>query len=424
MSELTLEKVEKTIAKVAEAFPAWSAKTAEQRSKILLKWNDLILANKQELAQIMHDESAKLMPECLAEIDYAASFVSWYAKEALVERNEKIENGRIIYQPIGPVAAITPWNFPAAMITRKVAPALAAGCTVISKPSEITPKTALALVKLAREAGIEKGVLEVVVGDSNMIGKAFTDSKLIKKLSFTGSTAVGKKLIAQCAGTIKKVTMELGGNAPFIIFDDADLDAAVEAAIKSRFRFSGQTCICANRFLVQASVHDDFIVKLHKKLKKLEIAPLIHKKAAQKVENLVQGALTQGAKLVFGARKAKGRYFAPTILADVTDKMEIFAAEIFGPVATIIKFTDAEHAIELANDTQYGLAAYLYCGDEIVAEQVARAINFGMVGVNDIGINAASAPFGGMNESGIGREGSHFGIEEYFEVKFIASKAL
>ena len=417
-----MKDILKTIDKVSAAFPKWSAKSAQERSKILLKWNDLILADKKRLAKIMHDESAKLMPECLAEVDYAASFISWYAKEALRERNEKIDGGYITHQPIGPVAAITPWNFPAAMITRKVAPALAAGCTVLSKPSELTPNTAIALQKLGRKAGFGVGVFEIVVGDSKKIGKIITDSLKIKKLSFTGSTAVGAQLIAQCAPTIKKVTMELGGNAPFVIFADADLDAAVEAAVKSRFRFSGQTCICANRFLVEADIYDKFIEKMQQKISDMEIAPLIHEEATKKVEKLVKGAIKEGAKLIHGTDKADGRYFAPTILANVTAKMEIFSKEIFGPVVTVIKFKGAEQAIKLANDTEYGLAAYVYCGDAKTGEYVAKSINAGMVGLNDIAINIPSAPFGGMNHSGIGREGSHFGIEEYFEIKFIATK--
>ena len=419
MTNIFSADTQNIIAKLAKNFPHWAATSPNARKNILLKWHDLILANKQDLAQIMHDECAKLMPECLAEIEYAASFVSWYANQAVVERDVEIEGGRVVYQPIGVVAAITPWNFPAAMITRKVAPALAAGCTVICKPSEFTPNSALALLKLAREAGLDEGVLEIIVGDAELIGKEFTDSHLIKKLSFTGSTAVGKLLIAQCAATVKKVTMELGGNAPFIVFADADLEMALEAAVRSRFRFSGQTCICANRFLVQAEIYDEFIARLKAKITQLQIAPLIHEKAAQKVEKLVEGAIAQGAKLVCGAAQGQGRYFPPTILVDVTADMKIFATEIFGPVATIIKFSDASEAIALANDTEYGLAAYVY-GSDIVAQKVARAINFGMVGVNEIAIAAAHLPFGGMNQSGIGREGSHFGIEEYFEVKFIA----
>jgi len=419
-----MDDVANKIEKIAAKFPKWAAKNAEERRKILLKWNDLILENKQFLAQVMHNECAKLMPECLAEIDYAASFVSWYAEQAVISRNQVIENGEVVYQPIGPVAAITPWNFPAAMITRKVAPALAAGCTVICKPSSLTPNTALALLQLARKAGLGEGVLEIVVGDANKIGKEFTSNPLIKKLSFTGSTAVGKLLIAQCADTVKKVTMELGGNAPFIVFADADLELAIDAAVKSRFRFSGQTCICANRFLVQAEIYDKFVAALAGKLVDLKIAPLINEKAAIKVEKLVQDAVKNGANLVLGKQRADGRYYPPTILNNVTQGMKIFSTEIFGPVATIIKFSSEKEAIALANDTEYGLAAYIFSGDLARARKVAEAINFGMVGVNEIAVASANSPFGGMNQSGIGREGSHFGIEEYFEVKFITQKSL
>lgn len=412
--------VQAKIAKISAGFPKWAATKPKSRAKILQKWCDLILQNKLQIAEIMHQESAKLMTECLVEVDYAASFVAEYAKQATVERDEKIKQGKIFYQPIGAVAAITPWNFPAAMITRKVSPALAAGCTVICKPSDSTPLTAIALLNLAREAGLDESVLQIAIGDAKTIGKEFCESKDIKKLSFTGSTAVGKILLEQCAGTVKKTTMELGGNAPFIVLADADLDAAVDAAVKSRFRFSGQTCICANRFLVAEKIYDKFVEKIAAKVAALQIAPLIDLGAAQKVEKLVQGAVKQGARLVEGGKKAKENFFPATVLADVTQKMDIFSEEIFGPVVTVIKFKKPEQAVEMANDTRYGLAAYVFCGKKNKGEEIAKQLNFGMVGVNETAIASAQTPFGGMNESGIGREGSHFGIEEYFEVKFVA----
>ena len=326
--------------------------------------------------------------------------------------------GYVVKQPIGVVAAITPWNFPAAMITRKVAPALAAGCTVVCKPSSATPLTAIVLHKLAIQAGIPSDVFSIVTGDANLIGKELATNHAVKKLSFTGSTEIGKLLMAQCAGSVKKITMELGGNAPFIVFDDADIDLAVENAIKSRFRFSGQTCICANRFLVHEKIYKKFADKITAQAKKLEIAPLINKAAVAKVDKLIKSS---GGKILCGG-KFKGNYYSPTVISDLSPKSEIFSHEIFGPVVTLFKFKTEAEAISLANATPYGLAAYIFTGDSSRGLKVAEKIDFGMVGVNDIAINATHSPFGGMKESGIGREGSHYGLEEFLEIKFISVK--
>lgn len=417
LPEISAEQLEGKIKAVSDAFPSWSARTAQERADVLQKWHGLILENKDVLVEIMHKESAKLKRECEAEVKYAAAFVDEYATQAVKPRGDELETGEVVYQSIGAVAAITPWNFPAAMITRKVSPALAAGCTVICKPAEKTPLTAIALLNLAREAGIGEGVFELVLGDAKMIGKKICASNDIKKLSFTGSTAVGKILMRQCADTVKKVTMELGGNAPFIVLKDADLDEAAEAAVQSRFKFSGQVCVSSNRFLVAQEVHDEFLQKVLAKVEELEIAPLISKDAAQNVESLVQGAVAEGANLICGSGKCDGNVFEPTILTGVTENMEIFATEIFGPVMTFVKFDSVERAIEMANNTHYGLAAFVYGG---AANEVAKKLNFGMVGANSLAISNPKTPFGGMNQSGIGREGSHFGIEEYYEVKFIA----
>lgn len=420
-------QVQSSIKKVVTGFENWSNKTAFERARILHKWHDLILANKQDLAKIMSAESAKLMEESLLEVEFGASFVSWCAEEAKRAYGEIIpmpngNRGEVHRQPIGAVAAITPWNFPLAMITRKVAPALAAGCSVVCKPSELTPLSAIALLNLAREAGIEDGVFELVFGDASMIGKEFCASPALKKLSFTGSTRVGKILMEQCAAIMKKVTMELGGNAPFIVFDDANLDLVVAHAVKSRFRFSGQTCICANRFLIQEGIYAEFVKKFAAAVKKIEIAPLINSAAAEKVSKLVEGCKKEGGKVLYAAKgKAEmPTYYPPTIIEAVTEKMEIFAAEIFGPVATLVKFKTAKDAVKLANATSYGLAAYVFGTDLRQASKVAEQLEFGMVGINESAISASHSPFGGMKESGIGREGSHYGIEEYFETKFVS----
>ncbi len=417
---LDLKQVRATIKKTASAFPAWSNKTAWDRAKIMHEWFRLIMVNKAKLAQIMHEESGKLLPECNGEIDYAASFIEWSAEEAKRMYGEIIpmpnkNRGIITKQPIGPVAAITPWNFPAAMITRKTAPALAVGCTVIIKPPKATPLSAIALYNLAREAGMPEGVFEFVLGDSDLIGKELSTNPAIKKLSFTGSTEVGKQLMAQCSTTMKKITMELGGNAPFLVFADADIDKAVDGAVLSRFRFSGQTCICANRFLVEEKIHDEFVKKLTAKVKNMKIAPVINSDAIKKIDKLVKAS--QGKILCGG--KYKNNFYEPTVISNIKKSNNIYASEIFGPVATIFKFKTEKEAIEMANETPFGLASYIYTGDLAKGWRIAESLDFGMVGVNEIAISSSYAPFGGFKESGMGREGSHYGVEEYLEIKYI-----
>ncbi|PIR32046.1 MAG: succinate-semialdehyde dehydrogenase (NADP(+)) [Alphaproteobacteria bacterium CG11_big_fil_rev_8_21_14_0_20_44_7] len=413
--------ITQTIDNADSAFAEWKAKTAWERAEILHKWSDLILAHKQEIAKIMHSESGKLMSESIAEVEYAASFIPWSAEEAKRSYGEIIPmrnaaRGIVAKEPIGVVAAITPWNFPAAMITRKTAPALAVGCTVICKPPQATPLTAIAIHNLGLQAGLPEAVFQLVLGDSGAIGEALCASKKIRKLSFTGSTEIGKKLMEQCASTMKKVTMELGGNAPFIVFDDANLEKAASGAVSSRFRNSGQTCICANRFLVQENIYDEFAKLVVRKCKNLELAPLINEKAVQKVDALVKNSK---ADLLCGG-KSNGNFYEPTVLKNVTAKMEIYNEEIFGPVLTLVKFKTEAEAVKLANGTPYGLAGYIYTGDLQKGWRVAEQIEFGMVGINETAISAAHSPFGGYKESGIGREGAHYGIEEYLETKFIS----
>ena len=420
LPSLDIKQVRASVDKTAKAFVKWSALTAWDRAKIMHEWFHLIMANKAKLSQIMHEESGKLLVECNGEIDYAASFIDWSAEEAKRVYGEIIpmpnaNRGIVTKQAIGPIATITPWNFPAAMITRKTAPAIAVGCTVVVKPPKATPLTAIALYNLAIEAGMPEGVFEIVLGDSDMIGKELSHNEKIKKLSFTGSTEVGKLLMAECATTVKGITMELGGNAPFIVFADADIDKAVAGAIKSRFRFSGQTCICANRFLVDEKIHDEFAKKLTAKVKDMKIAPVINGDAIKKIDRLVKNA---GGKILCGG-KHKGNFYDPTVIADVKKSNDIYATEIFGPVATLFKFKTENEAIEMANGTPYGLAAYIYSKDLARAWKVAEKLDFGMVGVNDIAISSSFAPFGGFKQSGIGREGSHYGVEEYLEVKYI-----
>ena len=402
------------------AFTHWSSISGFERAALMQKWYDLIIKNKKEIAQIMHEESGKLIAESLAEVEYAAGFINWSAEEAKRITGEVItmpnaNRGYVIKQPVGVVGAITPWNFPAAMITRKTAPALAAGCTVIVKPPRETPLTAIALYNLANQAGIPKNVFQITLGESASFGKELCENEKIRKISFTGSTEVGKMLMQQCSAHVKKITLELGGNAPFIVLDDADIDKAVEGAIKSRFRNSGQTCICANRFLVAESVHDEFAKKLTIAAKKIKLAPLINQKAIEKVDALVKGAK---GKLLTGG-KYKNLFYNATVITDLPTDSVIFATEIFGPVATIFKFKTDADAIKLANKTEYGLAAYLYSGNMSRSLKMAEALDFGMVGINETNISSSHSPFGGMKESGFGKEGSHFGIDEYLEKKYI-----
>ncbi|MGH0241371.1 NAD-dependent succinate-semialdehyde dehydrogenase [Sinorhizobium meliloti] len=418
------------------AFKPWARKTAKARSQILRKWFELIMANQEDLAQIMTAEQGKPIAEARAEVAYAASFVEFYAEEAKRIYGETIPspfpNSRIIInkQPIGVCAAITPWNFPAAMITRKCAPGLAAGCTFVVKPAPDTPLTALALVELAERAGFPKGVLNLVTGDAAAIGKVMTSHPAVRFIGFTGSTPVGKLLMQQAASTVKKVGLELGGNAPFIVFDDADLDPAVAGAIAAKFRNMGQTCVCTNRLFVQVGIHDAFVEKFAGEVAKLKVGngvevgvaqgPLINDRAVEKVERHVADAVAGGAKVVVGGKRhALGRsFFEPTVLAGVTTKMLITREETFGPVAPIYSFATEDEVIALANDTPFGLAAYFYTRDLGRAFRVAEELEYGMVGVNAAILGSEVTPFGGVKESGLGREGSHHGIEEFVEIKY------
>jgi succinate-semialdehyde dehydrogenase/glutarate-semialdehyde dehydrogenase len=419
------------------AFPPWRAKTAKERARVLRRWFDLVMTNQEDLATLITLEEGKPLAESRAEVAYGALFLEWFAEEAKRAYGETIpSNGRdrrfvVVKEPIGVVGCITPWNFPLAMITRKVGPAIAAGCTAVVKPAPQTPFSALALAVLADRAGLPPGVLNVVTGPAEEIGAELTSNPTVRKISFTGSTTVGKILMAQCAGTVKKVSLELGGNAPFIVFDDADLDAAVEGALSSKYRNSGQTCICANRFLVQAPVHDEFARRLSAALDRLTVGsgfddgvmqgPLIDLKAIEKVERRVQDAVSMGAAVVRGGARcgAGGRFFEPTILTGVTAEMAIARDETFGPVAPLLRFATEAEAIATANATRFGLAAYFYGRDIGRVWRVAEALEYGMVGINTGSISTELAPFGGMKESGIGREGSRYGLEEFLEVKYL-----
>ena len=427
----------RAIAAAAAAQPAWSARTAKDRAGVLRRWFDLMLANQEDLAVLMTAEQGKPLAEARGEIAYAASFIEWFAEEAkrlygdVIPGHQVDKRILVLRQPVGVVAAITPWNFPAAMITRKAGPALAAGCTFVCKPATQTPYSALALAELAHRAGIPKGVFNVVTGKATAIGGEMTGNPLVRKLTFTGSTEIGKKLMAQCAGTMKRISMELGGNAPFIVFEDADLDAAVQGAIASKYRNTGQTCVCANRLLIQTGVYEEFTRKLVDAVAKLEVGdglaggtdqgPLIDANAVAKVEEHIADALAKGAKIAFGGKRhALGRtFFEPTILTDVTPAMAVAREETFGPVAPLFKFTTEAEAIAMANDTEFGLAAYLYTRDLARSWRVSEAIEYGIVGVNTGIISTEVAPFGGVKESGNGREGSKYGILDYTEIKYV-----
>ncbi len=419
------------------AWPGWRAKTAKERSTVLRKWAELMMANQEDLAVIMTAEQGKPLAESRGEIAYAASFIEWFAEEArriygdTIPAHQADKRIVVIKQPVGVCAAITPWNFPTAMITRKAGPALAAGCTMVSKPASSTPFSALALAELAERAGLPKGVFSVVTGAAGAIGGEMTASPLVRKVTFTGSTEVGKKLIAQAAATVKKVSMELGGNAPFLVFDDADLDAAAEGAIASKYRNAGQTCVCANRILVQDTVYDAFAAKLADRVAQLKvgnglepgvtIGPLIDDAAVRKVEEHVADALAKGARVVVGGRRHAlgGRFYEPTILANVNPSMKVTKEETFGPVAPLFRFSTDEEALRLANDTEFGLAAYFYARDLGRVWRIAEGLESGIVGINTGLISTAEAPFGGVKESGLGREGSKYGIEDYLEVKYL-----
>jgi len=419
------------------ALPAWRKKTAKERAVVLRKWFDLMLQHQDDLAKLMTVEQGKVLAESKGEVSYAAAFLEWFGEEAKRVYGDSIPGHQAdkrilaIKQPIGVVACITPWNFPLAMITRKAGPAIAAGCTVVVKPASQTPFSALALAELAERAGMPKGVFNVVTGSAGDIGSELTSNPIVKKLSFTGSTEVGKLLMAQCAQTVKKVSLELGGNAPFIVFDDADLDAAVEGAMASKYRNTGQTCVCVNRIYVQDSVYDAFAQKLTAAVAKLIPAngletganqgPLIDDKAVLKVEEHIEDAVTKGAKIVAGGKRhAKGgRFFEPTVLTGVTPSMLVAKEETFGPVAPLFRFATEDEAIAQANDTEFGLAAYFYGRDVARVFRVAEALESGMVGINTGLISTEVAPFGGVKESGLGREGSKYGIEEYLEIKYL-----
>jgi succinate-semialdehyde dehydrogenase/glutarate-semialdehyde dehydrogenase len=419
------------------AWPAWRKLPAKERAAILRRWSDLMLENADDLALLMTLEQGKPLAEAKGEVAYAASYFEWFGEEAKRVAGETLASPwpdkRIVVtkEPIGVCAAITPWNFPAAMITRKVAPALAAGCPMVLKPAELTPLSALALAVLAERAGVPKGVFSVVIGDSKAIGGEMTGNPLVRKLSFTGSTAVGRLLMEQCAPTVKKISLELGGNAPFIVFDDADLDAAVEGAIASKFRNAGQTCVCANRLYVQDGVYDEFARKLAVAVGKLKVGdgreegvtqgPLIEEKAVRKIEQHIEDAQAKGAKLLLGGKRhALGHsFFEPTVLTDVTSDMLVAREETFGPLAPLFRFKTEDEVIAMANDTEFGLASYFYARDIGRVWRVAEAIESGMVGVNTGIISTEVAPFGGVKQSGLGREGSTYGMDDYLVVKYI-----
>jgi len=420
-----------------EAYPEWRARTAKERANILRKWFNLVMENQEDLAVLMTTEQGKPLAESMGEIVYGASFIEWFAEEAkriygdTIPQHQHDKRIVVIKEPVGVVASITPWNFPNAMITRKCAPALAAGCTVVAKPATQTPYSAFALAELAERAGIPKGVLNVVTGASAEIGTEMTSNPIVRKLSFTGSTEIGKLLMEKCAGTVKKVSMELGGNAPFIVFDDADIESAVVGAMQSKYRNAGQTCVCANRIFAQESIYDEFTNKLADAARAMKVGdgledgvsqgPLIDINAVEKVESHIQDALTKGARLVAGGSRHSngGNFFEPTVLADVTPDMIVSKEETFGPLAPIYRFGSDADVIKMANDTEFGLAAYFYTRDIGRVWKVAEELEYGIVGINSGIISTEIAPFGGMKESGVGREGSKYGIDEFVEVKYL-----
>jgi len=419
------------------AWPAWRLRTAKDRAAILRRWHDLMMENQEDLAVLMTAEQGKPLPESRGEIAYAASFIEWFAEEGKRIYGDTIPSAFadrrivVIKEPIGVTVAITPWNFPAAMITRKAGPALAAGCPMVVKPASATPYSALALAVLAERAGMPPGILSVITGAASAIGGEMTSNPIVRKLSFTGSTEIGKSLMEQCAGTLKKMSLELGGNAPFIVFDDADLDAAIAGAMASKYRNAGQTCVCANRMLVQDGIYDAFTEKLAAAAASLRVGdglkgeveqgPLIDMAAVEKVESHIADAVAKGARLVVGGSRHDlgGTFFEPTVLADVTPGMAVAREETFGPLAPLFRFKTEDEVIQMANDTEFGLAAYFYSRDMGRIWRVAEALEYGIVGINEGIISTEVAPFGGMKESGFGREGSKYGIEDYLEIKYL-----
>ncbi len=440
--DLGAGETRRAVAAAKNALPAWRARTATDRAAILRRWFGLLLEHGEALARIMTAEQGKPLAEARGEVLYGASFVEWFAEEAKRVYGDVIPSPRadrrivVVKQPVGVVAAITPWNFPIAMITRKVGPALAAGCTVVVKPASATPFSALAIAALAERAGVPAGVLNVVTGSAHAIGGELTENPDVRKVTFTGSTEIGKVLMRQSAGTVKKVSMELGGNAPFVVFDDADLEAAVEGAIASKYRNTGQTCVCTNRILVQSGVHDAFVAKLAERVGRLVVAdgfsegaqqgPLIDMAAVEKVEEHIADALAKGAEVAIGGGRhvLGGTFFQPTVLTGVTPQMAVAREETFGPLAPVFRFETEAEAIGLANDTEFGLAAYFYSRDIGRVWRVAEALEYGMVGINEGIISTEVAPFGGVKESGVGREGSRYGIEEYVEIKYMCMGGL
>ncbi|AYF34640.1 succinate-semialdehyde dehydrogenase (NADP(+)) [Vreelandella alkaliphila] len=436
--DLDADGARAAVAAAEAAGPSWKKRTAKERATLLRAWFDAIMAHQEDLARLMTLEQGKPLAESRGEVAYGASFVEFYAEETKRMAGETLPghgvDKRILVfrEPIGVVAAVTPWNFPLAMITRKCAPALAAGCTVVIKPAEATPLTALAVARLAELAGLPAGVINVVTASQPApIGEVLTTDPRVRKFSFTGSTPVGKKLLAQCAGTVKKVSLELGGNAPFIVFDDADLDAAVEGAVASKYRNSGQTCVCTNRFLVQSGVYEAFVEKFAKRVAELNVGnglddgvmqgPLINQAAVEKVESHIGDALEKGGRLVCGGKPHTlgGTFFEPTIIADVTDSMRVAREETFGPLAPVFRFETDEEAIAMANATEFGLAAYFYARDYRRIWHVMEGLEYGMVAVNEGILSTELAPFGGVKESGLGREGSRHGLDEFTELKYV-----
>ncbi|SHJ90545.1 NAD-dependent succinate-semialdehyde dehydrogenase [Halomonas caseinilytica] len=436
--DLDAEDARQAVAAAETAWRDWRRKTAKERASLLRAWFDLIMANQDALARLMTREQGKPLAESRGEVAYGASFVEFYAEQAKRMAGETLPGHGadkrllVLREPVGVVAAITPWNFPLAMITRKCAPALAAGCTVVIKPAEATPLTALAMAQLAEEAGIPAGVINVVTAARPAeIGEVLTTDPRVRKVSFTGSTAVGKQLLAQCAGTVKKTSMELGGNAPFIVFDDADLDAAVEGAVASKFRNSGQTCVCTNRLLVQSGVYDAFLDKLATRVAELQVGngleegvsqgPLINEAAVDKVREHIADALDKGGRLICGGQPHElgGTFFQPTVIGEVDERMRVATEETFGPLAPVFRFDTEEDAIAMANATEFGLAAYFYANDYRRIWRVMEALEYGMVAVNEGLLSTELAPFGGVKESGLGREGSHHGLDEYTELKYV-----